>query len=85
MTQKENLKEILDMQKKAHLRDGPISAETRIEWINKLILSLIKYQDQIAEVISKDFNHRSNVGSMLTDVSSSITSLKLAKKNIKKY
>ena len=85
MTQKENLKEILDMQKKAHLRDGPISAETRIEWINKLILSLIKYQDQIAEVISKDFNHRSNVGSMLTDVSSSITSLKLAKKNIKKW
>jgi len=85
MTQKENLKEILDMQKKTHLRDGPISAETRIEWINKLILSLIKYQDQIAEVISKDFNHRSNVGSMLTDVSSSITSLKLAKKNIKKW
>ena len=85
MTQKENLKAILDKQKKAHLRDGPISAEKRIEWINKLILSLIEHQDQIAEVISEDFNHRSNVSSMLTDVSSSITSLKLAKKNVKKW
>ena len=79
----ENVLKLLEVQKKAHLRDGPLSIEQRKEWIDRLINSIIEYQDKIPVAISKDFSHRSETSSLLTDVASSITSLKIAKNNIK--
>jgi coniferyl-aldehyde dehydrogenase len=85
MTSFDNLNEILEKQKKAHLRDGPLSVETRKDWIDRCIALLIKYQNEIAEAISEDFGHRSTESSLLADVAGSIGSLKSAKKNIKKW
>ncbi|MDP6905738.1 MAG: coniferyl aldehyde dehydrogenase, partial [Verrucomicrobiota bacterium] len=85
MSDKNDLLRILDLQKKAHLRDGPLSLEQRKEWIDRLINSIIEYQDRLPEAISKDFSHRSETSSLLTDVASSITSLKIAKNNIKQW
>ena len=85
MTNKEDLNRILKLQKEAHLRDGPLTIEKRKEWIDKLIHSIIKYQDQIPQAISDDFSHRSITSSLLTDVASSITSLKIAKSNLKNW
>ena len=85
MTSFDNLNEILEKQKKAHLREGPLSVETRKEWIDRCITLLIKYQNEIAEAISEDFGHRSTESSLLADVAGSIGSLKSAKENIKKW
>lgn len=85
MSDKNDLLRILDLQKKAHLRDGPLSLEKRKEWIDRLINSIIEYQDRLPEAISKDFSHRSETSSLLTDVASSITSLKIARDNIKQW
>ena len=85
MTSFDNLNEVLEKQKKAHLRDGPLSVETRKEWIDRCITLLIKYQNEIAEAISEDFGHRSTESSLLADVAGSIGSLKSAKENIKKW
>jgi coniferyl-aldehyde dehydrogenase len=85
MTSFDNLNEVLEKQKKAHLRDGPLSVETRKEWIDRCIALLIKYQNEIAEAISEDFGHRSTESSLLADVAGSIGSLKSAKENIKKW
>lgn len=85
MTSFDNLNEVLEIQKKAHLRDGPLSVETRKDWIDRCIALLIKYQNEIAEAISKDFGHRSTESSLLADVAGSIGSLKSAKENIKKW
>ena len=85
MTNFDNLNEVLEIQKKAHLRDGPLSVETRKEWIDRCIALLIKYQNEIAEAISEDFGHRSTESSLLADVAGSIGSLKSAKENIKKW
>ena len=85
MTSFDNLNEILEKQKKAHLRDGPLSVETRKDWIDRCIALLIKYQNEIAEAISEDFGHRSTESSLLADVAGSIGSLKSAKENIKKW
>ena len=82
MTSFDNLNEILEKQKKAHLREGPLSVETRKEWIDRCIALLIKYQNEIAEAISEDFGHRSTESSLLADVAGSIGSLKSAKENI---
>jgi len=84
MTSFDNLNEILEKQKKAHLTEGPLSVETRKEWIDRCIALLIKYQNEIAEAISEDFGHRSTESSLLADVAGSIGSLKSAKENIKK-
>lgn len=83
--EKTELHRILDTQKKAHLKDGPLSLDQRKDWIDRLINSIIKYQKQLPEAISEDFSHRSKTSSLLADVASSITSLKIAKKNIKKW
>ena len=85
MSDKNDLLRILDIHKKAHLRDGPLSLEKRKEWIDRLINSIIEYQDRLPEAISKDFSHRSETSSLLTDVASSITSLKIARDNIKQW
>ncbi|MDA9904972.1 coniferyl aldehyde dehydrogenase [Hyphomicrobiales bacterium] len=85
MTSFDNLNEVLEIQKKAHLRDGPLSVETRKEWIDRCIALLIKYQNEIAKAISEDFGHRSTESSLLADVAGSIGSLKSAKENIKKW
>ena len=85
MTNFDNLNEALEIQKKAHLRDGPLSVETRKDWIDRCIALLIKYQNEIAEAISEDFGHRSTESSLLADVAGSIGSLKSAKENIKKW
>ena len=81
----DNLNKILEKQKKAHLRDGPLSVEIRKEWIDRCIALLIKYQNEIVDAISKDFGHRSTESSLLADVAGSIGSLKSAKENIKKW
>ena len=81
----DNLNKVLEKQKKAHLRDGALSVETRKEWIDRCITLLIKYQNEIVEAISKDFGHRSTESSLLADVAGSIGSLKSAKENIKKW
>ena len=81
----DNLNKILEKQKKAHLRDGPLSVKIRKEWIDRCIALLIKYQNEIVEAISKDFGHRSTESSLLADVAGSIGSLKSAKENIKKW
>ena len=85
MTSFDNLNEILEKQKIAHLREGPLSVETRKDWIDRCIALLIKYQNEIAEAISEDFGHRSTESSLLADVAGSIGSLKSAKENIKKW
>jgi coniferyl-aldehyde dehydrogenase len=85
MTSFDNLNEVLEIQKKAHLRDGPLSVETRKDWIDRCIALLIKYQNEIAEAISEDFGHRSTESSLLADVAGSIGSLKSAKENIRKW
>ena len=85
MTSFDNLNEILEKQKKAHLTEGSLSVETRKEWIDRCIALLIKYQNEIAEAISEDFGHRSTESSLLADVAGSIGSLKSAKENIKKW
>ena len=81
----DNLNKILEKQKKAHLRDGPLSVEIRKEWIDRCIALLIKYQNEIVDAISEDFGHRSTESSLLADVAGSIGSLKSAKDNIKKW
>ena len=55
-----SIRTILDKQKAAHIKDGPASAERRIDWINRAIALVVDNQKEIAEALASDFGHRSH-------------------------
>jgi coniferyl-aldehyde dehydrogenase len=76
---------ILELQRKAHLKDGAPSAEKRIEWLDRAIALLVGHKEAIADALREDFGHRSVHASLFTDVSGSIGPLKHAKANLKSW
>jgi coniferyl-aldehyde dehydrogenase len=79
------MRDVLERQKKAHIKEGPPSFEKRIEWLDRAIGLLVGHKDAIAEALREDFGHRSVHATMLTDVSGSIAPLKYAKENLKRW
>jgi len=82
---KQAMQAILERQKAAHLKDGPPSAERRIDWLDRAIGLLVDHKDEIADALREDFGHRSVDQSMFTDVAGSIGPLKHAKQHLKKW
>ncbi len=80
-----NMRRVLDKQRAAHLKDGPLGAEKRIEWLDRAIGLLVGHKDAIADALREDFGHRSVHASLLTDVSGSIAPLKHAKAHLKTW
>ncbi len=81
----QDLRAILEKQRKAYLNDGPPSAEIRIDRIDRCVALLVDHQDEIADALNKDFGSRSPQMSKFTDVSGSIGPLKHAKENLRKW
>jgi coniferyl-aldehyde dehydrogenase len=79
------MRQVLERQRQAHIREGAPSAEKRIEWIDRAINLLVGHKDAIADALREDFGHRSVHASLLTDVSGSIAPLKHAKENLRKW
>jgi coniferyl-aldehyde dehydrogenase len=77
------MRDVLARQKAAHIKDGPPSAEKRIEWIDRAIGLIVDNKDAIAEALREDFGHRSVHTSLFTDVSGSIGPLKHAKAHLR--
>ena len=84
-SEEQRMQAVLEAQRKAHIKDGPPSAEKRIEWIDRAIGLLVSHQDAIAEALREDFGHRSVHATLLTDVSGSIGPLKHAKAHLKSW
>ncbi|MEI9884884.1 MAG: coniferyl aldehyde dehydrogenase [Rhizomicrobium sp.] len=79
------MRRILDKQRQAHLKDGPPSAEKRLEWLDRSIALLIGHKDAITDALREDFGHRSVEASLFTDVAGSIGPLKHAKAHLKSW
>ena len=79
------MRSVLERQRQAHLKAGPLSAEARIEWLDRAIGLLVGHKDAIADALREDFGHRSVHATLLTDVSGSIAPLKHAKGNLRKW
>ena len=83
--QKAAMLAILDAQKAAHLRDGALSADKRIEWLDRCIALLVDHAGEIQDALNTDFGNRSREATLLTDVTGSIGPLKFAKENVRKW
>src|ERR1700744_3594124 len=79
------MQQVLSRPKQVHIKDGPPSAEKRIDWLNRAIDLLVTHKDEIADALREDFGHRSVDASLFTDVAGSIGPLKHAKDNLKTW
>src|SRR5579872_3113419 len=79
------MRDVLERQRQAHIKEGPPSIEKRIEWLDRAINLLVGHKEAIADALREDFGHRSVHATLLTDVSGSIAPLKFAKENLKKW
>jgi len=85
LPQASDMSSILEKQKAAHLRDGIAPVELRIDRMDRAIGLLVDFQEEIEAALVKDFGHRSQDASRFTDVSSSISTMKHARKHVKSW
>lgn len=81
----EDLRRLLDLQRNAHLREGPPSAAVRINRIDRCIALLRERAGDIEEAISADFGNRSLHATAVTDVMSPLEALKHSRAHLAKW
>ncbi len=79
------MQQVLDAQRSDYLSEGVVSAETRIDRIDRGIDALVRYADQLADAVNSDFSCRPREVTLLTDVAGSITPMKHARKHLRKW
>jgi coniferyl-aldehyde dehydrogenase len=76
---------LIGRQRQAFNAGGAVSYATRSDRLERCIRLLIDYRDRFCEAIDADFNGRHRAVSLMGDVLGPVTSLKFAKKHLKKW
>ncbi|MEN3952057.1 coniferyl aldehyde dehydrogenase [Iodidimonas sp. SYSU 1G8] len=77
-----SIDEILGIQRRAFLRDGPPTLAERKAHLSALEGQVRKYQRDMGEVLSEDFGNRSRHETLLAETMATVMSLKHAKKHL---
>lgn len=80
-----DMQDILDRQKAAYIAEGAVSAETRIDRIDRAINILKQHGSKLSEAMAADFGHRSLDQSKMTDIDGAIGPLEHSKKQVRKW
>ena len=75
----------LAMQREDYLREGVVTAETRIDRLQRGIDVLIKYNARLVDALNTDFTCRPREVTLLTDVSAGIAPMKHAVKHLRSW
>ncbi|MEH6583258.1 MAG: coniferyl aldehyde dehydrogenase [Halioglobus sp.] len=81
----EKMNAVLAAQKADYIKEGAVSAETRIDRLDRGIDVMLKYQDKLVEALNSDFSCRPREVTMLTDIAASVVPMKHAKKHLRKW
>ena len=81
----EDMQAVLDRQKKAYLAEGHVSAQTRIDRIDRAINLLTTHGNKLTDAMAADFGHRSVDLSKMADIDGAIGPLKHSKKHLRKW
>lgn len=81
----QHLQDILALQKQAYLRHPLSSAHERIERLARLKRILLKYQDQFADAINKDYGNRSIGETKIGELLTCLEQIKYYSKHISKW
>jgi len=81
----EKMLKTLRLQRESHLSEGEVSAETRIDRLDRTIDVLVANAEKISEAMNADFGCRPRQVNLMTDVTGSLENLKHAKKHLRKW
>ncbi len=81
----QEMENILKLQKKLHIEEGPASIELRKDRLNRCIAMLKEYNEEILDALQKDFGNRDPKASFFSEIISTIGVLEHALKNIDKW
>ena len=81
----ETMKAALDAQREDYIQEGVVTAETRIDRLQRAIDVLVKYSDELVDALNTDFTCRSREVSLLTDVGAGIAPMKHAIKHLRSW
>ncbi len=81
----QQMKATLDMQREDYLKEGVVTAETRVDRLQRGIDVLIKHQTRIVEALNSDFTCRPREVTLLTDVGAGIAPMKHAIKHLRSW
>ena len=81
----ENMNDVLNLQKKKFIKDGPPSIDLRVDRLNRLTSMLVENRYAFTEALSSDFGSRSQNASLMTDVYTVLPEITNAIKNIKRW
>jgi coniferyl-aldehyde dehydrogenase len=81
----EQMQATLQMQRDAYLREGIVTAETRIDRMQRAVDAMIKHQDRAVEALNSDFSCRPREITLLTDLGAGIAPMKHAIKHVRKW
>lgn len=76
---------VLEQQRRSYIKEGEVSAATRIDRLDRAIDILKKHGTRLTEAMATDFGHRSMQQSQITDIDGSIGPLEHAKKHVHKW
>ena len=79
------MKRVLDLQKQLQINEGAPSLQLRKDRLDRCVAMIKKYQEKVILALQEDFGNRDQIMGVMTEVESSIGSLKHAKKNMKKW
>ncbi|MDA7828438.1 coniferyl aldehyde dehydrogenase [Gammaproteobacteria bacterium] len=80
-----NMNDVLNLQKKKFIKDGPPSINLRVDRLNRLTSMLVENRYAFTEALSSDFGSRSQNASLMTDVYTVLPEITNAIKNIKRW
>lgn len=82
---KTELLPLLEMQRAAFEAEGEVAYETRIDRLDRCLALIVDNKEAICEAVAQDFGKRCSTVTKMTDLFTSVGSLKFAKKNLKKW
>lgn len=76
---------VLEAQREDYLNEGHVSAEVRIDRMQRGVAAIAAKQDKLLDALHTDFSCRSRELSMLTDISAAIMPFKSASKHVRSW
>lgn len=81
----QEMRALFDAQYRESRQQGAVTAEVRIDRLNRLHAGVAKYQDAIMDACVADFGNRSRHQTQMSEVLAVMANLKHASKNVKKW
>jgi coniferyl-aldehyde dehydrogenase len=80
-----DMRSVLDGQRRAFLKNGPPSADVRIDRIDRVIDLIVSNADELVDALVSDYGHRSRAQSTLSDVVGPLPGIKHTRKQVRSW